>query len=114
MSEEKPDIILTLVHGTWGRGFFPRLKRKLPKPELRRWFEDGSPFRKSLEQRLAGGIRYKIESLLWSGANSIMERDRASQELSAVLRTQRETCPNARLLVVGHSHGGNVAMKAAY
>jgi hypothetical protein len=110
----EPEIVVTLVHGTWGRGFFPRNRRTLPKPELRRWFEPESSFRKNLEQRLERGPRYLIEVFCWSGANSILERERATQELSRMLLSQRSRYPDARLVAIGHSHGGNVALKAAY
>jgi hypothetical protein len=58
MSEVLPQLLITLVHGTWPRGFFrtffPRLVRfKQRVRELTRrqrrdpppfWFEEGSPF----------------------------------------------------------------------
>jgi predicted esterase len=114
MAPQEPEIVVTLVHGTWGRGLFPRTNRRLPKPELRRWFEPESKFRKQLEERLAGGVRYAIEVFCWSGANSIRERERATQELNQLLLAQQARHPGARLLVIGHSHGGNVALKAGY
>lgn len=53
-----------------------------------------------------------IEALLWSGANSVHARDEAGKALATQLREQRVLCPGANQIVVAHSHGGNVALRA--
>jgi hypothetical protein len=132
--------IITLVHGTWGRGFFPDWQLWFPKwllwlPKLvlwflkvllwlpkclrgkrsgPRWFEDNSPFMKELLSRLRSPEvpTFRIERLFWSGANSIIERDQAAQDLAELLVCQRKLCRNAKQIVIAHSHGGNVALRA--
>jgi hypothetical protein len=96
------------VHGTWGRGFVAH-EAKAGEPP--RWFEQGSGFRTRLEAAFHGKPP-RIETLLWSGSNSIVARDEAGQALADLLRTQRRTLPNAKQLVIAHSHGGNVALRA--
>ena len=66
-SEVQRQLLITLVHGTWGRGFFPEFQRPNRRPF---WFEDGSPFLARLSAELRD-IPHKITPLLWSGANSI-------------------------------------------
>jgi hypothetical protein len=96
---------ITLIHGTWGRGFFPGVPTKKP-----RWFEEGSAFRAMLESELKDrGFRYKISEFSWSGSNSIIERDQAARELAGNLSRQVIT---QRSLLIGHSHGGNIALRA--
>ena len=59
-----PAVCITLVHGTWGRGFFSG--RRSPDQAKRnpRWFEDGSRFRTRLSSRLdTHEIRHEIQDL---------------------------------------------------
>lgn len=102
------DAVITLVHGTFGRGFpWPR---QAARP---RWFEEGSSFRSGLEHALLErGLRCSIQSFLWSGANSIFERASAATELEAELKEQADLRPTLPRIVVAHSHGGNVAIRA--
>jgi hypothetical protein len=72
-------VLLTLIHGTWPAGVIPRLA----KHPL--WFEEGSTFRTKLVTSLANkGISCKIAAFSWSGANSILDRDRAASELAVL------------------------------
>ena len=80
----------TLVHGTWGRGFFANDSvKELSKNsarERKRWFEDGSEFRKALQLALHHEpVEYSIRTLLWSGGNSVHARDAAAVSLAAEL-----------------------------
>lgn len=103
-----PALELTFVHGTWGRGFFPG------RGEKKRWFEPGGAFRESLEAalRAAGFPAVQSSAEMWSGSNSIRERDRTARSLADRLDRQREQAPQSLRLVVAHSHGGNVAARA--
>lgn len=100
-----------LVHGTWAHGLRfrgdPHPARPGAKP---RWFEAGSIFRVHLESLLGPGVQFA--PFLWSGANTIRARHEASLQLAAQLRVDRERDPQARRLVIAHSHGGNVALRA--
>jgi hypothetical protein len=80
-----------------------------------RWFEKGSKFFDSLDEALkSSGSNYVIDTLLWSGANSVLERDRAANELAIRLVSVHEQNPEIESVVIGHSHGGNIAMRAAH
>jgi pimeloyl-ACP methyl ester carboxylesterase len=92
----EPSIVITLVHGTNAR--------QAP------WTQSGSPFRANIETGLPGEIQFQIFN--WSGRNSFRARDRASQELAKELDATAGRNPEAQLVVIGHSHGGNVALKA--
>jgi hypothetical protein len=105
-------VVITLVHGTWGRGFFARNSRKARRP---RWFEPGSDFRRNLDAHLTTeNMVLEYDDFQWSGHNSVLERDRAAQSLAKHLRAQTEQFPGYVKLVIAHSHGGTVAMRALH
>ncbi|MBR0831349.1 hypothetical protein JQ596_38170 [Bradyrhizobium manausense] len=101
---------IILVHGTWGRGFLiPKTRRHKDIRRLR-WFEEQSDFRTSLEERLKlSGTEAKLQIFEWSGANSVRARAQAASELGEVVASQSE---GSHIIVIAHSHGGNVAMRA--
>ena len=102
--------IITLVHGTWGRGFL-----RLDRPsKLPRWFEEDSRFLKHLHWRLRDAeiSDATIEVCKWSGANSIVAREKGARQLADQLIAQRSADPDARQIVVAHSHGGNLAIRS--
>ena len=106
-------LIVTLVHGTWPRGFIPglgHLFRSAPSPY---WFEAKSEFRRRMSAELeARNINHEIVHFLWSGNNSLRERETAALKLVAELKRQGEDDPSATRLVIAHSHGGNVTLRA--
>jgi hypothetical protein len=107
MAGEARDLIITLVHGTWGQGIFPSRKA--------RWFEPGSRFHGELTRLLVtAGLRHRIDAVRWPGSNSVFEREKAAIALANELAAQREAEPEAQQIVVAHSHGGNVALKALH
>lgn len=89
------EVILTLVHGTFATN------ADWPKP--------GSQLRRIIEERLSGRS-IGIERFVWSGGNSHQARIRAGLELRRFLRNQSRKHPQAKQVVIAHSHGGNVAM----
>jgi hypothetical protein len=127
MSEVRPQLLITLVHGTWPRGFFrtffPRLVRfKQRVRELTRrqsrdpppfWFEEHSPFLTRLREELSD-VPHKIKPLLWSGANSIYVRDKTAQALAEHLSAEHAEHPQDTQLIIAHSHGGNIALRALH
>src|SRR4051794_16790475 len=76
-----------LVHGTWGRGFLLKSRDEgswedVPSEGTKRWFEKGSEFRKNLEAELnSSSLEYSIRPFHWSGANSVLARDRAAMKI---------------------------------
>ena len=112
-SQQRPII---LVHGTWARGFFASDNaREFTEKPLRgggRWFDDGSEFRRALELALRDEpVEHVIRSLLWSGGNSVYARDAAALRLADELEKDLAH-PGATPVVIAHSHGGNVALRA--
>jgi hypothetical protein len=128
MSEiARHQLLITLVHGTWPRGFcrtfFPRivwfkqrvreltrLQRREPPPY---WFEECNPFLVRLSTEL-GDIPHQIKPLPWSGKNSIFERNKIANVLAEHLSAEHAEHPQATQLVIAHSHGGNIALQALH
>jgi hypothetical protein len=110
MSEVRPQLLITLVHGTWGRGFFLRRQRQSRRPL---WFEEGSPFLARISSELSD-VPHKIWPLLWTGANSIYIRDKTAQALAEHLSAEHAEHPQATQLIIAHSHGGNIALRALH
>ena len=122
--EIQHQLLITLVHGTWPRGLFPRLvrfKQQVRKLSRRRqpwkpppfWFEEGSPFLARLSAELHD-IPHKIKPLPWSGKNSIFVRDEAAHVLAEYLSAEHTEHPQATQLIIAHSHGGNIALRALH
>lgn len=127
MSEIQHQLLITLVHGTWGRGFFPKRQKVAGRQERRTtsngkeplrsqnrrplWFEEGSPFLARLNTEL-NDISHKSKPLLWSGKNAIFERDKTAQVLAEYISTEHLEYPKATQLIIAHSHGGNIALRA--
>src|SRR3954451_8770890 len=105
---------IILVHGTWGRGIFPKM------PDLSRGyfratkggFEEGSQFCSRLDAALKNAsLDWPIRAFPWSGANSVHARDCAARDLSDQLREDLKD-PDTTAVIIAHSHGGNVALRA--
>ena len=77
------------------------------------WFEEGSPFLARLSDQL-GDIPHNIRPLLWSGANSIFVRDKTARALAEHLAVEHTEHPHATQLVIAHSHGGNIVLRAMH
>ncbi|WP_439372921.1 hypothetical protein [Bradyrhizobium sp. DASA03120] len=118
MSEVRPQLLVTVVHGT---KLFPRLSRfkqwmrglTRRKPPLPSWFEEGSVFLAVLSTEL-GDIQHKITRLRWSGANSISVRDSTARRLAEHLSAEHAAHAEATQLVIAHSHGGNIALRSLH
>src|SRR5262249_53387701 len=106
--------LFVIVHGTWGRGIFPRLSSFLRAMSLRkpmpRWFEAESAFRTDLSSLMTSfGITAETISFEWSGSNSVFARQRAAESLRELLLSRGQGRP---IVIIAHSHGGNVALQA--
>lgn len=96
-----PDrILFTLIHGTWAKNAT--------------WTSPESSLAKGLQETLAAaGVHADVEPFEWSGRNSGKQRQLAARRLvEHVERCSREY-PKSVHLLVGHSHGGTVALQAA-
>lgn len=105
------DLVVLMVHGTWGRGFFPNsrpLSRRQP-----RWYEKGGVFRERLVELFAeSGVVTTIEFIEWSGSNSFREREKAAMQLARLIDAHSDEAPDVPILLVGHSHGGNAVARS--
>jgi len=85
-----------LVHGTWGAGTPFAL--------------EGSEFSEWVAEEAGEAVRF--HRFEWSGKNSHRERVAAGERLGAFVGGLRAREARARVVVIGHSHGGNVGMYA--
>lgn len=95
-------IHLILVHGTWAK----RAK----------WVEEGGKVDQAIRSALhAKGTVEKINTVpfRWNGRNSFTGRAEAIDDLKTELQNISVLDPDAKIYIVGHSHGGNVALQAA-
>jgi hypothetical protein len=98
--------LLISVHGTWPNGFVRR------KGQSRsRWDRANSPIIEHMTQVLAGRFAdVRFHQFTWSGANRISDRAAASVLLRDLLTEW--TNDGWQVMLVCHSHGGNVAADA--
>jgi hypothetical protein len=128
------DYIL-VIHGTWNPPKDDLLKDGPPEigtagdtPATsleKKWFQldrdDPQNFCYRLNQALAFGplhdavwrqCRGKEIAFKWSGDNTHEAREEGAQKLCALLFDLRKSDPEARIHIIAHSHGGNVALRA--
>lgn len=98
--ERRVSVVVTLIHGTFGR---------LPGSDAA-WTRDGSALRRRLEEGLGADVVFL--PFRWSGMNWPSARYRAARRLCDHFRATAERHPERRHYVVAHSHGGNVALHA--
>lgn len=95
-SAAHPELIVSLVHGTWGT--------RSPLADETSSFCDG------LRDRLDEPVHFS--AFRWSGDNSHVARIAASRKLREYVAAVKEAHPAARHYLVCHSHGGNIAFYA--
>jgi pimeloyl-ACP methyl ester carboxylesterase len=94
-----PTLVVTLIHGTWAR--------------TAAWTRTDS----TLCHIVSGAFssdRVRFVPFTWSGRNSILARHRAAAALAVTLHAGIAKWPRARHVIVGHSHGGSVALLALH
>ena len=90
-----PNMVVTLVHGTWGR--------------RSSWRSATSPLGAALSRSFPNAL---ITPFNWGGANTITSRARAGHALSEHLHRLITRHPRAAHWMIAHSHGGTIAMYA--
>jgi hypothetical protein len=102
-SSSSTQVVVVTVHGT----------NDGPTPEgPKKWFEDGSDFSQLLKQALSRQeIQIEIVPHIWSGENSARAREQGAEKLAGKIRGLGRA--GKRVHLIGHSHGGNVAVDAA-
>lgn len=115
MSNDKPPrVVVHAVHGTWQFGYMARLRHAFTGrwPDRRDvWFRDGSDFSTEIRRRVRSDITWD-DSFAWSGRNSFSRRQVASAQLARHLKRQMRAEPDAKHIIVAHSHGGTIALRA--
>lgn len=101
-TNEHKKYVVVLVHGTFA-------------PEAA-WTQPGSRLRKMLSEQLGENLVH-IEVFNWPGLfkkfnNSHFARLKAGMRLSKRLKQLQKEYTNAKIFIIGHSHGGNVALYA--
>src|SRR5687767_6005328 len=91
----------TLVHGT----VVPRAFRRSRKMSDKDWTAEGSEFRERLHKDFSGSI-VSIDRFAWSGRNRARDRHQAALGLAEHVSIAASRYPDARQVVIGHSHGG--------
>lgn len=95
---EGPRAIAVLVHGT---------KLELFTSKAKPWTDPTGEFSCHLIESVPG---LQIDSgFTWSGKNSHQARLAAGEELALYLKKLHGDKPDAEIVIVAHSHGGNVA-----
>ena len=85
-------MITYLVHGTWS--------------DNETWSED-------FQQYIRDLFGEEIILYEWTGGNNERDRVDAAAKLERAIRTYKEDHPDEPIRIVGHSHGGNVAIMSA-
>ncbi|ACC75885.1 hypothetical protein PPMP20_17635 [Paraburkholderia phymatum] len=98
-----PDVIVILIHGTFSTDA--------------EWMRPNSPFIKTVAQRF-GNVRVMFQPFIWTGIsggrynNTNFYRVTAAVHLARLQKDLRQHYPAAKIFVIAHSHGGNVALYA--
>jgi len=89
----KINAIIILVHGTFANGS--------------KWWQPGGDFYQALEQETIK-LNERIHLLNWTGALNNIARIRAAKDLAELVLTLEMGYPNEKIIIIGHSFGGNV------
>ena len=101
-SAEKPRFLVSLVHGTWA----PRAPWTLPGSTLR------EKLKADLRDLGAEDVEFADPPFQWTGRNVHEDRRAASVLLQKRLEDQLATQNPPIQVIIAHSHGGNIALKA--
>ncbi len=93
---KSPIFVVHLIHGTWA----PNAPWASPR---------GCALVTALQTALGPNCQFTAPG--WSGVNSFSARDAAARNLSSHLQVWFQRCPTARHILVGHSHGGTIALQ---
>lgn len=98
--KQKPSLYI-LIHGTWASSErWHRIVRKLPM-----WYQPGHKSFEALKKRSNGTVVAHI----WSGNNHLNDRIAGAKTLVPLIKKYAKT---HTVYIIGHSHGGNVALLA--
>jgi pimeloyl-ACP methyl ester carboxylesterase len=85
-------LIFVLINGTWA--------------ENASWTAPQSTFAQYLQHNVAGSVTVTFR---WNGRNSQLARREAGRRLADLIKRVHSASPLAKIILIGHSHGGSVA-----
>ena len=91
-----PSHFVILVHGTWARNA--------------QWTQQGSAVRECITDTLGSNVQFR--KFMWSGRNRFGARSKAAMDLATLIEQTSKTFPTVPVLIISHSHGGQVALQA--
>lgn len=104
LTNKKLQLAITLVHGTWAR--------------RAEWTQRGSALTKHLERKIAAGWMEEVEitwsTVDWSGLNRMKHRSEGARRLLNHMLEFVGGYPGHAHFIIGHSHGGSVAIEALH
>lgn len=108
--ENMKDILVFFVHGTWGGRNTNKILNFLlfREKEKTLWFDSNSEFAKNI----ISSDRCDCVSFDWVGSNCFNERDKAAKKLAGKIEEKFLKNKYDKLIIIGHSHGGNIALKS--
>jgi pimeloyl-ACP methyl ester carboxylesterase len=92
-----PSQVIILIQGTFSRNAS--------------WTKPGSAFLKGIRKSAPNDSL--ILGFTWTGKNCALAREKAALKLRQHLLASAEKYPCAPHVLIGHSHGGNIALRAA-
>ena len=90
--------VIILVHGAFAKNAL--------------WYRPGGDFYEALKKRAADPLQ-RIISFRWSGKPFEKDIVRAAQQLALFIATYPKFHDTENIILIGHSHGGNVILKAS-
>lgn len=100
----QPQLIITLIHGTFARNAaWTRPQSALRKALLMALYEWPKP-------AIVHPEYIYFRNFRWSGRNNLFDRTIASRRLSVQIRKVKKRFPDAKHVIVAHSHAGNIAL----
>ncbi|MBS1078152.1 hypothetical protein JK217_10375 [Gluconobacter kondonii] len=100
LQENFAENLIILIHGTWGRS-------DNEECNANKWYGKNHEFRKSMESI----PNTRIITPKWSGKNRHSHRTEASIKIGNEI-SKEINCHTKKLIIIGHSHGGNIARKS--
>lgn len=104
-----PSVLVYVVHGSNAHTWWRRLANG-GYPWWRRWSSYCCELRAAFD---AEGVDCRLREFRWSGANTHQARLEAGKALAQTIEATVAKNPSTTIHIVGHSHGGNVALEAA-
>jgi pimeloyl-ACP methyl ester carboxylesterase len=92
-----PSIVVTVIHGTWA--------------SKANWIREDSMFCTLIRFAFPLDLM-QIVPFRWSGHNSVSARYKAALALAQQVEESSQRWPEAQHILIGHSHGGSVALIA--